>query len=122
MSYNKVLYHGARRVVATQLLLTLLTAGGFGAARDTDDLLAAVYGGAVTVIITSWLAWRLRSAGSPADGGFGSIYFSWMLRYMTVALLLGAGLGFLKLLPLPLLSTFAITQLGFFVALRTSKG
>ena len=121
MSYNDALNRGACRVVVTQVLLTLLAAGGFAVAGGPDDLLAAVYGGMVTVIITGWLAWRLRAAGSPAEAGFGSIYLSWMLRYVAVALMLGAGLGYLKLMPLPLLGTFAVTQLGFLIFLRAPK-
>lgn len=121
MGYNDVLNRGARRVVLTQALLTLLVAGGFGVVGGTDELLAAVYGGMVTIIITAWLAWRLRTAGSPVDAGFGAIFLSWMLRYVAVALLLGAGLGYLKLVPLPLLSAFAVTQFGFLMAVRTPK-
>lgn len=121
MGYNDVLNRGARRVVLTQALLTLLVAGGFGVVGGTDELLAAVYGGMVTIIVTAWLAWRLRTAGSPADAGFGAIFLSWMLRYVAVALLLGAGLGYLKLVPLPLLSAFAVTQFGFLMAVRTPK-
>ena len=121
MGYNDALNRGARQVVVTQALLTLLVAGGFGVAGGPDDLWAAVYGGMVTVIITAWLAWRLRTAGSPVDAGFGAIFLSWMLRYVAVALLLGAGLGYLKLAPLPLLSAFAVTQFGFLMAVRAPK-
>jgi ATP synthase protein I len=121
MGYNDALNRGARQVVVTQVLLTLLIAGGFGIAGGTDDLLAAVYGGMATVITTVWLAWRLRTAGSPTDAGFGAIFLSWMLRYIAVALLLGAGLGYLKLMPLPLLSAFAVSQFGFLMSVRTPK-
>ena len=121
MGYNDALNRGARHVVLTQALLTLLIAGGFGVAGSQDDLWAAIYGGMVTVIITAWLAWRLRAAGSAANTGFGAIFFSWMLRYVAAALLLGAGLGYLKLVPLPLLSAFAVTQFGFLMAARVPK-
>lgn len=121
MGYNDALNRSARRVVLTQALLTLLVAGGFGVAGGPDDLWAAVYGGMVTIIVTAWLAWRLRAAGSPVDAGFGAIFFSWMLRYVAVALLLGVGLGYLKLMPLPLLSAFAVTQFGFLMAVRAPK-
>ncbi len=66
-------------------------------------------------------AWRLRAAGSPVNTGFGAIFFSWMLRYVAAVLLLGAGLGYLKLMPLPLLSAFAVTQFGFLMAARAPK-
>lgn len=121
MGYNDALIRGARQVVLTQALLTLLLAGGFGVAGGSNDLWAAVYGGMVTIIITAWLAWRLRATGSPVDAGFGAIFLSWMLRYVAVALLLGAGLGYLRLMPLPLLSTFAVTQFGFLMSVRAPK-
>ena len=121
MGYNDALIRGARQVVVTQTLLTLLIAGGFGIASGTDELLAAVYGGMVTIIITAWLAWRLRTTGSPVEAGFGGIFLSWLLRYVAVALLLGAGLGYLKLMPLPLLGAFAVTQFGFLISVRAPK-
>ena len=123
MSYNSTLSRGAIRVVVAQLALTLLVAGVFGVMRGRDALLAALYGGLVTVLVTGWLAWRLRragNAGTAATAGLGVIYSSWVMRYVTVALLLAAGLGYLKLMPLPLLSAFAVTQFGFLASIRRS--
>lgn len=121
MSYNSVLSRGAIRVVVAQIALTLLAASAFGATRGLDDLLAALYGGSVTVLVTGWLAWRLRRAGtsehSPA-AGLGVIYSSWIMRYVAVVILLGAGLGYLKLKPLALITTFALTQFGFLASFR----
>ena len=121
MGYNDALIRDARRVVVTQALLTLLLAGGFGLASGPEGLWAAVYGGMTTIIITAWLAWRLRTTGSHIDAGFGGIFLSWMLRYVAVALILGAGLGYLKLMPLPLLGAFAVTQFGFLMSGRAPK-
>ena len=120
MSYNDALIRGARRVLVTQVLLTVLIAIGFGVARDWGQALAAVYGGMVTLLVTGWLAWRLRRAGqvNTAAAGMGVIYSSWFLRYATVMVMLGMGLGYLKLQPLPLLMAFAITQLGFLASFR----
>lgn len=120
MRYNDALIRGARQVLIAQALLTLLLAAGFGVVGGWPGFLAAVYGGMVTTLITGWLAWRLRRAGQVHDpaGGMAVIYSSWFLRYATVVVLLGAGLGYLRLLPLPLLVTFAVTQLGFVASLR----
>lgn len=123
MSYNSALSRGALRVVVAQIVLTLLVAGAFGATRGLDDLLAAIYGGMVTVLVTGWLAWRLRQVGTPEHSptaGLGVIYSSWIIRYVAVGALLGAGLGYLKLMPLPLITTFALTQFGFLANLRRS--
>jgi hypothetical protein len=121
MSYNSVLSHGAIRVVIAQIALTLLVASVFGATRGLDDLLAALYGGLVTVLVTGWLAWRLRRAGSPAGSptaGLGVIYSSWIIRYVAVMMLLGAGLGYIKLKPLPLIAAFALAQFGYLASFR----
>lgn len=120
MSYNDALIRGARRVLVTQVLLTVLIAIGFGVARDWGQALAAVYGGMVTLLVTGWLAWRLRRAGQVNDAaaGMGVIYSSWFLRYAAVMVLLGMGLGYLKLQALPLLIAFAVTQLGFLASIR----
>jgi len=123
MSYNSALSRGAIRVVVAQLALMLLVAGVFGVTRGRDALLAALYGGMVTVLVTGWLAWRLRragNAGTAATAGLGVIYSSWVMRYVAVALLLAAGLGYLKLMPLPLISAFAVTQFGFLASIRRS--
>lgn len=120
MSYNDALIRGARQVLIAQVLLTVLIAIGFGWVRDWEHALAAAYGGMVTLLVTGWLAWRLRRAGqiNDAAAGMGVIYSSWFLRYATVMVLLGMGLGYLKLLALPLLAAFAITQLGFLASIR----
>lgn len=120
MKYNDALIRGARHVLIAQMLLTLSSVAGFGVVHGWPGLLAALYGGMVTILITGWLAWRLRRAGQAHDpaAGMAVIYSIWFLRYATVVVLLGAGLGYLRLLPLPLLVTFAVTQLGFLASLR----
>ena len=121
MSYNSALSRGAIRVVVAQIALTLLLAAAFGMLRGRDALLAALYGGMTTALITGWLAWRLRLAGAPKHSpatGLGVIYSSWVVRYVAVVLLLGAGFGYLKLMPLPLITAFALTQFGFLANFR----
>lgn len=124
MAYVDSLSRDARRVLLAQLLLTLLVAGGFGLVDDLPGVLAALYGGATTLLITGWLAYRVRKAGQATTTGSGMavIFSSVVLRYAVVAALLGAGLGLLKLAPLPLLAAFAVTQFGFLASLRLRKG
>jgi len=124
MGYVGTLRRDARRVLQAQALLTVLVAGGFGFARGLPEALAALYGGAITILITGWLARRIRRAGESGSAGAGlvMIYSSAVLRYATVVVLVGAGIGLLKLSPLPLLSAFALTQFGFLASLYTPKG
>ena len=124
MGYIDTLSRDTRRVLQAQALLTLLMASGFGLARGLPEALAALYGGAITIFITGWLARRVRQAGqtgSPA-AGLVVIYSSAVARYAAVIVLVGAGIGLLKLSPLPLLSAFAVTQFGFLARLPSPGG
>ena len=60
MRYNDALIRGARQVLIAQVLLTLLLGAGFGVVIGWVGLVAAIYGGMVTTLVTGWLAWRLR--------------------------------------------------------------
>ena len=124
MGYIDALRRDTRRVLQTQVLLTLIIAGGFGLFRSLPEALAALYGGIITILITAWLARRVRQAGQTNSPGAGLvvIYSSAMVRYAAVIVLVGAGIGLLKLSPLPLLSAFAVTQFGFLASLHTPKG
>lgn len=127
MSYTNTLLLSARRVVVTQVVLTALLATGFGWFLDWNAVLAALYGGMITVLITAWLAWRLRRLTAQTTGiGLALIYSSAAYRYLVAATLVAVGVGLLRLAPMPLLVSFALTQFGFLatrdrVALRKKK-
>jgi len=124
MGYVDALRRDTRRILRTQVLLTLCVAGGFGLFHSLPEALAALYGGAITFLITGWLARRVRQAGQTGSPGAGLvvIYSSAVVRYAAVMVLVGAGIGLLKLSPLPLLSAFAVTQFGFLAVLQSPKG
>lgn len=102
-----------RRVVLAQALLTVGVAIGALAFAGLPQMLAVLYGGAITILLTAWLAWRMRRAGSLA-----AIYSGVLARYALAAAAIGVGIGLLGLSPLPLLGAFAVTQFGFLVLLR----
>jgi len=124
MGYVDTLSRDTWRVLQAQTLLMLLISGGFGLANGLHEALAALYGGATTLLITGWLARRVRKAGQTAAPGAGLvvIYSSAVLRYTAVVVLVGAGIGLLKLAPLPLLIAFAVTQFGFLASLWPHQG
>jgi len=124
MGYVDTLRRDTRRILQVQLLLTLLIAVGFGLFRGLPEALAALYGGAITVLITGWLARRVRQAGQTGSPGAGLvvIYSGAVVRYAAVVVLVGVGIGLLKLSPLPLLSAFAVTQFGFLAVLQSPRG
>src|SRR4030065_301234 len=119
MGYGDAVSRDLRRVLLAQVLLTLLIAGGFGFARGLPECLAALYGGTITILITAWLARRVRRASETATPGAGLIviYSSAVVRYAAVVVLVGAGIGLFALGALPLLGAFAAAQCGFFVDL-----
>jgi len=82
-----------------------------------DGLLPAAYGGAVAVVNTILLSRRLDSAGEMAeenpDGGVLTLYLGVVQRFVFVLVMFGVGMGVLKLLPPPMLGTFALSQLAF---------
>jgi len=104
-----------RRVLWVQALLMLLVAAGFGVHGGWREALAAGYGGAVTILISGWLGWRLRRVGerTQAVANLGLFYSSAALRYAAAIALLALGLGPLGLSPLPLVTAFGLTQFGF---------
>ncbi len=116
------LRQGVRWVVMAQALLTLLVATGFGLRGGWHEALAAGYGGAVTILISGWLGWRLRRAGERAQASaaanLGLLYSSAAMRYAAAVVLLALGLGLLELPPLPLVVAFGLAQFGFLAHAR----
>jgi len=97
-----------RRVILFQALLSLTVAAAFGYARGRYDFMSALYGGAVVMLLSAWLGRGVRRAG-----GLGALYANAVTRYVAAMVLLGIGLGVLKLAPLPLIVAFAVAQFGF---------
>jgi len=82
-----------------------------------DGLLPAIYGGAVAIANTILLSRRLDSAGAMAkdnpQGGVLTLYLGVVQRFVFVLVMFGVGMGVLKLLPPPMLGTFAVAQIAF---------
>ena len=80
-------------------------------------MLPAVFGGAIAISNTILLSRRLDVAGAMAkdnpDGGVLALYLGVVQRFVFVLVMFGVGMGVLKLLPPPLLGTFAVAQLAF---------
>lgn len=104
-------------MLRAQAYLTLAAAAVFGWRDGPYAALAAVYGGAVTVLISAWLGWRLRRVGAHA-GGLAVLYSSVVLRYAAAIVLLALGFGALRLAPLPLVVAFGLAQFGFLANAR----
>lgn len=106
-----------RRIFLVQLGLLVATAVLSSLYRETDFVMAVLYGGAVTIATTLYSGWRLRIATAGDEHGPGlnmtEFYKGTLLRFLLVIALLALGLGYLKLMPLAVIIGFAITQVGY---------
>ncbi len=80
-------------------------------------MLPAAFGGAIAITNTILLSRRLDSAGAMAkdnpEAGVLALYLGVVQRFVFVLVMFAVGMGVLKLLPPPLLGTFAVAQLAF---------
>ncbi|OGI48670.1 MAG: hypothetical protein A2151_07225 [Candidatus Muproteobacteria bacterium RBG_16_65_34] len=109
-----------RRVVLAQALITVSVAAVFWFVRDRYQALAALYGGATALLSSVWLGRGVQRAGAqPRDGGIvGALFVNALMRYVAAILLLGLGIGALRLAPVPLVFAFAVAQFGFLANVR----
>lgn len=124
MSYAAdMLRQTVRRVLLVQAVLTLLTGAAFFALLGSLPAFAALYGGAIALIGTWLLGRRVqRTPETPAQGHSGgqlALYAGILPRFIVTLVLLGIGIGGLKLFPIPLITAFAVAQLGFLINLSS---
>lgn len=104
-----------RKILIPQLIILLLATGPVFLWVSSEAAIAWLFGGGIAVSNTSLLAWRARRLEQrpPTDAhrDLRAFYFSALERLVIVALLFVAGLGALKLQPLPLLGGFIVGQL-----------
>mgnify|MGYP001603967188 CR=1 FL=1 len=100
-------------VIVTSLLFFLL---------GKDVAKAVFFGGAIAVANVLFLIWCMRAgARRPRQGQDARRELSWLVRFsmerfLMVALLMVVGLGWLKLMPAPLLIGFVMGQLTLIVS------
>jgi len=109
-----------RKVLAVQVVLIAVCVLAFWASLGGNAALAAVYGGFISVLMTLVLAWRIAQAGRvTAAGKIRGVYPAYLgvvERFALAIAGLAVGMGVLKLMPVPLLVTFAVAQLSFVIA------
>jgi ATP synthase protein I len=86
---------------------------------------AAWFGGAVAMSNTILLAWRMRTGARASTQSprheLAKLVRSSVERFFVVALLVAAGLGWLKLMPAPLFAGFVLGQLTLVVSTLISE-
>lgn len=106
-----------RRLLIVQFVIMLLVAFAYLILQSSADFFAALYGGSITVSATLLMAWRLgratEVAASDQQQGQIEIYTGAIQKYFLTLLMMAVGMGALKLEPLAMLVSFALTQLSF---------
>ncbi len=105
----------AYRVVGVQAVTVILGASLLFFWLGRNVAVAAFFGGAVAVANALFLVWCMR-AGAQRPVQDARQELAWLVRFsmerfLMVALLVVAGLGWLKLMPVPLLIGFVLGQL-----------
>lgn len=112
--------HWVRRAVlsllAIQAVLTLMIAAGFYVYSGYyPAALAAMYGGAVAIIVSLMLAFRLARAARPG-AGIAGLYLGAIERFVFVLAATGAGIALIHLDPIALIAGFVGAELAYYVA------
>ena len=118
MSFAEVVMRRVvRRLLIVQFAILLIVAVVYLALNNINGFIAALYGGSITLSGTLLMAWRINRAGDIASRdtqqGSMEIYTGVMQKFILTLLLMAVGMGYLKLDPIAILVSFALTQLSF---------
>jgi ATP synthase protein I len=123
-SFAQPLETGATKVVVIQSLLIAGIGGAFYFYQGQLAAQSAFYGGCM-VVFNVWLTHhRLQTAAEIAIVAPGKevnmLYFAAIQRFVFTITFFAIGMGLLKLLPIPLLITFAVAHLGYLFSGRSN--
>ncbi len=129
MTYvSRLLRSGVHRVLMWQAVIVLVVACGvFLIHRERFDVFSALYGGAVAMMMTFLLGFRLQRAAAmnTAKSGLGDLrlylylYVGALERFGLVALFLGVGVGYFHLRPFLVIVGFTAVHMGYLFKLPT---
>lgn len=112
------------KAAVVQVVLILISAALVNPLEVEGAVRSVCYGGAVALTNTLLLSWRMRSSarqpGRKPQEELFRLYRSSMERFFVAALLIAAGLGWLKLMPALMLAGFVLGQLALVVSTITS--
>lgn len=111
-----------RRVVLVQALLSLFVAAASLSVQGWAGAASACYGGAIGILCTCLLGWRVHRAGALAWQGSRLSALSLCLgmaeRFGIALAAFAVGIGVLQLPAVPQIAAFALGQLGYVSAAR----
>ncbi|RJS93328.1 ATP synthase subunit I [Salinisphaera sp. Q1T1-3] len=108
------------RNVVTRLLIMQSTAAVCVAILvsviyGSEAAVAAIYGGVVALIMTSMLAWRISQV-SRSGAALRWLVIGAGERMIMVCVAFAVGIGFLNLVPIPMLIGFGVAELAYYLA------
>jgi hypothetical protein len=125
---DKALAGKAKKVLVVQAVVTLLVATAFFAASTEQNLwkaLSAAYGGLSSVILALVSIGGFKRANAIAlsdpKQSMMILYIGAVVRFAAVIVLLGIGLGLLKLDALAVFAGFALAQASYLMGVRDRK-
>lgn len=109
-------------LLSVQIVLGLITAGGFYWAKDFYYALSALAGTLGTVLFTLLLQWVMqrahRAAGQSDGKSQGILYAGALLRFVVLGLYFALTIAWLEVQALALCVGFAVSQLSYVIAMR----
>ena len=100
-----------------QFLISLVVAIIIVLISQLENFFAAIYGGFITMITTFIMSRRINSAAkegiSDKSQGYYQIAVGAIQKFVLTIVLFAVGMGWLKLSPLVILVSFALTQLSY---------
>lgn len=113
------MHSGLRNVVLAQLSLVAAATLAAFLWRGQWGALSALGGGAIVLLNSLLLAWRVRRAGElEGNSVVLAMYMGAAQRFLIAAVGFALGIGALGLDPLPMIAAFAIAQFGYAVAAK----
>ena len=115
-----------RAVFLSQLFIAVPVAGGAWWLQGAPGAWAALYGGACAIVMTVLLGRKIQKLDrrlkqhSEEEGniGFAPVAVGFIPRFLFVLAAFAAGIGWLELLPMPLLVSYAAVHLAYLFSLR----
>jgi ATP synthase protein I len=111
-----------RKLLIIQIILIALVVVGFHLQQGQAVALSALFGGSIALVNTLLLAWGVRRAGQTAEKngtrGALTLYLGAIERFVFTLVGFLVGMGTLKLSPVPMLTSFAVAQLGYWFGAR----
>lgn len=115
----------ARHVVLLEVVVGGFVAAGFFFGSGVLGAKSAIYGSLVSVLLTVLLIWGVHRATHAAsknkNEGAILLYVGAAIRFVLAFVMFGVGLALFGLLPVPMITGFCISQMGYVFQMRRQR-